>query len=103
MISTCAPSLRASSATMAPTRSTAALSCDGDSVSTRVLRSCFVSISFLGGQVALSGFREGHIETINIKIYFVYLWSRYVPHYTCTCARCKCRSELLDHQYIFLF
>src|SRR5689334_16513254 len=39
MISTCASSLRASSATIVPTRSTAALSCEGDSVSTSLFNS----------------------------------------------------------------
>src|SRR4030095_12913012 len=38
MISTCAPSLRVSSATIAPRRSTAALLWEGDSVSKRTLR-----------------------------------------------------------------
>src|SRR5215204_170666 len=53
---------------MAPTRSTAALSWEGDSVSTRVLSSCFVAIGVLGGRVALSVRCEGHIETTTNNI-----------------------------------
>ncbi len=44
MISTCAPSARASSAPIAPTQSTASFRCEGDSVSTRCLRRDFLSM-----------------------------------------------------------